>query len=59
MWMSWLKGSEFKWVNTVVGFKWPWWPPMGVNVFDAVAVWGAAYGEEEKLFCSWSKCKRA
>ena len=45
--MTWLKGNEFKWVNT------------GVNVFDAVAVWGAAYGEEEKLFSPWSKCECA
>ena len=42
-----LEGGEFKWVNPGVDWKWPGKPPVGVNVFDAVAVGCAAYREEK------------
>ena len=42
-----LEGSQFKWVHTRVVLKWPRKPPVGVNVFDAVAMGCAAYGKEK------------
>ena len=42
-----LEGSEFKWVHTRVVLKWPRKPPVGVNVFNAVAVGCATYGKEK------------
>ena len=58
MGVSWLESSEFKWVDASVSFKGPRQPPVGVNVLNAVAVWSATYGKDEKLLCSWpeSEC---
>ena len=42
-----LERGEFKWVDPRVVWKWPRKPPVGVNVFDAVAVGCATYGKEK------------
>ncbi len=42
-----LEGSQFEWVHSRIVLKWPGKPPVGVNIFDAVAVGCATYGKDK------------
>ena len=50
-----LKCGELERVNACVGFKGPWQPPVGVNIFYPIAVRCTAHWENVELFCAGAK----
>ena len=57
--VSWLKCGELERVNACVGFKGPWQPPVGVNIFYPIAVRCTANWENVELFCAGAKGESA